>query len=148
MKANKYVLITIQRLLAITGRDQVELESGLCFELNSQSASLFNKEGLMNTANKPALAEALWKTTEKPMPTFPTSNVLYLLDGGDLLSKLQWKRGETVQQICQHYVNFVNGNYGEKAEVVFDGYPDEPTTKDTTHLKRTKGKKGRLVKLR
>ena len=29
---------------------------------------------------------------------------------------------------------------------MFDGYPPEPTTKDTTHLKRTKGKKGRLVK--
>ena len=57
-----------------------------------------------------------------------------------------WKKGETVQQICQHYVNYVNGNYGENAEVVFDGYPDEPTTKDITHLKRTKAKKGRLVK--
>ena len=36
--------------------------------------------------------------------------------------------------------------YGENAEVGFDGYPVEPTTKDTTHLKCTKGKKGRLVK--
>ena len=57
-----------------------------------------------------------------------------------------WKKGKTVQQICQHYVNYVNGNYGENAEVVFNGYPDEPTTKDTLHLKPTKGEKGRLVK--
>ena len=67
----------------------MELESGLSFELKSQPASLFNKEGLMNTANEPALAEVLWEMTEKPMPTLPTSNVLYLLDGGDLVSKLQ-----------------------------------------------------------
>ena len=78
-----------QRLFAISGSDQVELESRLRFELNSQPASLFNKEGLMNTANKTALAEALWEMIEKPMPTLPTSNVLHLLDEGDLLSKLQ-----------------------------------------------------------
>ena len=53
--------------------------------------------GLMNTANKPALTETLWKMTEKSMPTSTTSNVLYLLDGGNLLNKLQWKKGETVQ---------------------------------------------------
>ena len=40
----------------------------------------------MNTANKPALAEALWEMTEKQMLTFSASNVLYLLDRGDLLS--------------------------------------------------------------
>ena len=96
----------------------------------------------MNTANKPAHTETLWKMTEKSMPTSPTCNVLYLLDGGNLLNKLQWKKGETVQQICQHYVNYVNGNYEEKAEVMFDGYPDELTNKDTNHLKRIKEKKG------
>lgn len=51
-----------------------------------------------------------------------------------------------VQQICQHYVNFLNGNYGENAEIAFDSYPDEPTTKDTTHVKYTKVKKGKFVK--
>ena len=125
------------RLLATAGRDRVELESGLCFEFNSQPTSLFNKEGLMNTANKPALTEALWEMTEKSMPNLSTSNNLYLLDGGDLLSK---------PQICQHYVNYVNGNHGENAEVLFDDYLDKPTAKDTTHLKQTKGKEGRLVK--
>ena len=100
----------------------------------------------MNTANKPALTEALWEMTEKSMPNLPTSNNLHLLDGGDLLSKLQWKHGETVQQICQHYVNYVSGNNGENAEVLFDDYLDKPTAKDTTHLKLTKGKEGRLVK--
>ena len=113
----------------------MELKSGLCFELNGPPASLFNTEGLMNTANKPALGEALWEMTGKPMPALRTSNVLYVVDGGDLLSKLLWKKGEMVQQICQRYINYVIGSYGENAEVLFDGYPAEPTTKDTTHLK-------------
>ena len=41
-----------QKILAIASTDQVELESDLCFELKSQLASLFNKEGLINTKNK------------------------------------------------------------------------------------------------
>ena len=44
------------------------------------------------------------------------------------------------------YVNYVNENVGENAQVVFDSYPDKPTTKDANHLKRIKGKKGRIVK--
>ena len=40
----------------------------------------------------------------------------------------------------------MNGNYGENAEIVFDSYPDKPTTEDANHLKRIKGKKGRFVK--
>ena len=51
-----------------------------------------------------------------------------------------------IYQMCQHCVNYLNGNYGENAKVVFDGYPDEPTIKHTTHLKCSKGESGRLVK--
>ena len=40
-----YNQLLFQRFIATSGRDQVELESSLCFELNSQPASLFNKEG-------------------------------------------------------------------------------------------------------
>ena len=79
--------------------------------------------------------------TEKPMPTLRTSNALYLLNGRDLFSKPQSRKDDVVQQICQYYVNHVNENYGENAKVVFDGYPDEPATEDTTHLKRTKREK-------
>ena len=90
--------LLFQRLLANAGRDQVELESGLCFELSSQPASLFNNEGLMNTTNEADLAEAFTEITKKPMPTLPTTNAL------------QWKKDETFRQISQHYVNHVNRN--------------------------------------
>ena len=90
--------LLLQRLLANAGRDQVEHESGLCFELSSQPVSLFNNEGFMNTANKPDLAEAFTEITKKPMPTLQTSNAL------------QWKKNETFRQISQHYVNHVNRN--------------------------------------
>ena len=69
------------------------------WNLSSQPVSLFNNEGLMNTANKPDLAEAFTEITKKPMPTLPTSNAL------------QWKKNETFRQISQHYVNHVNRNF-------------------------------------
>ena len=57
-----------------------------------------------------------------------------------------WKKGETFAEICQHYVDYVVLNFGKDSEVVFDGYPTLPTTKDTTHVRRSKGKKGKVVK--
>ena len=83
-----------QRLLAIADRDQVELDSGFSFELKNQPDSLFNKEGFMNTTNKPALADTLWEMTEKPKLILAISNVMYLLDKGDLLNKLLRMKGE------------------------------------------------------
>ena len=60
--------------------------------------------------------------------------------------KKTWKKGQTFKEICERYVEFVLSNYGVDTKVVFDGYPLEPTTKDTTHFRRSKGKKGKLVK--
>ena len=57
-----------------------------------------------------------------------------------------WKKGKTFAEICQSYVDYVVLNFGKDSEVVFDGYPMLPTTKDTTHVRRSKGKKGKVVK--
>ena len=56
--------LLFQRLLAMAGKDHVELQLNLGFGLKSQPAFLFNKEGLMNTVNKTALPEALWEINE------------------------------------------------------------------------------------
>ena len=70
--------LLFQRLLAIAGSDQMELESALCFELNSQPASLFEKDGLMKTPNKSTLADAIWEMTGKQMPALPTDDVYWM----------------------------------------------------------------------
>ena len=57
-----------------------------------------------------------------------------------------WKKGEKFAEICQRYVDYVVSTFGKDAEVVFDGYPMLPTTKDTTHVRRSKGKKGKVIK--
>ena len=73
-------------------------------------------------------------------------NVRFVLDGGSLLQRLQapWKRGTTFEAIIDTYVNFVNNHYPESV-VVFDGYCSGPSTKDSTHLIRTKGVEGNAV---
>ena len=59
-----------------------------------------------------------------------------MLDGGALLYRIPLPRGSTFDSVCQMYVAYVTHRYGA-AVVVFDGYTDEPATKDATQLRRT-----------
>jgi hypothetical protein len=52
-----------------------------------------------------------------------------------LLHRLLWTKGQSYGNIAQSYAKFVLRKY-KKAVVVFDGYPDEPTIKDSTHVRR------------
>ena len=67
----------------------------------------------------------------------------YVIDGGALLLCILWKVGSTFSNILQAYTGYVLRMYG-KAVVVFDGYYTS-TTKDMTHRRSTKGKKGPAV---
>ena len=67
-------------------------------------------------------------------------NVRFVLDGGALLHRIPWARGSTFGCILKSYTDFVAKNYGA-AVIVFDGY-EKFSTKDMTHRRRSKGKKG------
>ena len=79
----------------------------------------------MKSANKPALAEVIWKFAGSFNLILP-DNKKFLLDGGSMLVRNVWKKGETFAEICQRYVDYVVLNFGTGAEVVFDGYPNAP----------------------
>ena len=64
------------------------------------------------------------------------SACLFVLDGGSLLQRLPWLKNATFESICQSYVDYVTKRY-QNVVVVFDGYPNCPTTKDVTHMRRT-----------
>ena len=59
----------------------------------------------------------------------------YVLDGGALLYRIPWSHGCNFKIICQLYVNYVIGRFG-KAFIVFDGYNDGPSVKDSAHQRR------------
>ena len=61
----------------------------------------------------------------------------YVLDGGSLLHRLPWKKGDSYYAIAESYGDFTVRNYGQ-ATVVFDGYGEGPSIKDNTHLRRGK----------
>ena len=111
--------LLFQRLSFVAARDHTELKSALNYELTTLPASLFNKDGLMKSANKPALAEVIWKIAGSYNPILP-DNKKFLLDGGSLLVRNVWKKGETFAEICQRYVDYVVLNFGKDSEVVFD----------------------------
>ena len=62
-------------------------------------------------------------------------NAQYVLDGGALLGRIPWPRGSTYDSVCDMYVKYVIQRYGTVI-IVFDGYTDEPTIKDVTHIQR------------
>ena len=70
-----------------------------------------------------------------------------VIDGGNLLFKLKWKKGSTFENIFQSYEKCVLKHYGPNTIIVFHGYPEEPSTKDTTHLHRKSTKTGRFVNI-
>ena len=43
------------------------------------------------------------------------------------------------------YIHYVIKHYGKDTIVVFDGYGSGPSTKDITHIRRSKGRVGRAV---
>ena len=66
----------------------------------------------------------------------PSGDVQSFFDGGALLHRVPWPRGSTYESVSHLYVRYVTQKYGAAA-IVFDGYSDDPTTKDATHLQRT-----------
>jgi hypothetical protein len=67
--------------------------------------------------------------------------LFHVLDGGALLYRVPWFKGESYSVIFERYYKYINENF-KSAIVVFDGYDSGPTTKDITHEKiESRGKR-------
>ncbi|RUM44712.1 MAG: hypothetical protein DSY80_04115, partial [Desulfocapsa sp.] len=124
--------------LILVGERQEDLPSLFKYELCTHPPALFESASLPLQANKAVLADALWKAVEiKGVQREPGGDIQYIIDGGALLHRIPWPRGSTYDSVCELYVRYVTQKYGAAAAIVFDGYTDDPTTKDATHLRRT-----------
>ena len=137
-------LLLFQRLTTVI-QSSDDLESAFKHELCSYPSALFDSSLLLRKADKPALADAIWKSCEcdSPADTIPEDGIQYVLDGGALLQRIPWSRGTTYGEICHQYTKYVAKKYND-AIVVFDGY-ESMNTKDMTHQRRSKGKAGATV---
>ena len=66
----------------------------------------------------------------------PSGDVQYVLGGRALLHGVPGLRGSTYEIVSHLYVRYVTQKYSV-CSIVFDGYNDDPTTKDDTQLRRT-----------
>jgi len=128
-------ILLFQRLVC-AGMNQDDFPNMFSHELSSYPTALFEAKSLMRPANKSSLAHSLW--TKMQRPSSCPSNVQFILDGGALIHKLPWTKGETWEEIMLMYCNYVGKKYGQ-AIVVFDGYIDSPSTKDQAHTRRNNG---------
>ena len=126
--------LLFQRLLTVRERC-VGVTSLFQYELCTYPAALFESSSLPLQPNKAVLADYLWKSMKEEQRN-PSGDVQYVLDGGALHHRVPWPRGSTYASVSHLYVRYVTQKYGAAA-IVFDGYNDDPTTKDATHLRRT-----------
>ncbi|CAG2234842.1 unnamed protein product [Mytilus edulis] len=108
------------------------------YELCSVPSSLFDSNGLPREAHKSVLSDSIWNLVKSETTEINTEHVKYVSDGGSLIHRIPWVKGQNFSSICESYVQYVIKHYSD-ATIVFDGYPDIPTLKDVTHVRRTKG---------
>ena len=122
------------QLLIISGSQANDLANALTYELCKYPPALFEANDRLLKAVKSQLAAVIW--SEVPLEPPPSQNFQYVLDGGTLLHRIPWQLGDTYGKILQDYANYVTKHYGQEV-VVFDGYEAGPSTKDSTHQRRT-----------
>lgn len=135
--------LLFQRLMLACKSDD-DMGKYFRYELCTFPAALFDSPHMPREAQKSVLAKTMWNATTHIGPARLQTNVQYVVDGGALLHVIQWPKGcPTYREICIVYCEYVVRKYG-KAVIVFDGYKDA-STKDITHLRRTRGKVSKKV---
>eukprot|EP00794_Sanderia_malayensis_P002695 gene2695-3114_t len=137
--------LLFQRLITVADQMNENRSEIFKYELCSYPTSLFESTLLMREAHKATLADAIWATGQNEVAVETiTKMCVHVLDGGSLLRRIPWPKRSTFLAICKVYIDFVTKKY-TRAAVVFDGYQAGPSTKDNTHLRRSKGKIGAEV---
>lgn len=88
------------------------------YELAPFPMSIFDLMWLRKTA-KSALF-AIFK--EQKYEDFDRTNSTIVIDGGMLLHRFLWPRGNTFDSVASAYATFVQKSWGNRVHVVFDGY--------------------------
>ena len=133
--------LLFQSFLVVSRSGDLSHEEVLSYELSPFPPALFETRNIRRKPDKPQLAHAIKDhvtnlSSEAVMNCTPKID-RYVLDGGSLLHRLPWKKGETYGTIASSYADFTVRHYG-LATVVFDGYGEGPSIKDNTHQRRGK----------
>lgn len=129
--------LLFQRLTTVAGVIMEESDDAMEYELCSFPPALFDSSGVPLEARKPAIRDAVCAFCKgsAERTDLPHEDIAYVLDGGSLLHRLNWTRGLSIGAIVSESCKLVDSKYGS-CYVVFDGYNEEPSTKDVTHMRR------------
>ena len=87
-------------------RSSDDLELAFKHELCSYPLTLFDSSLLLHEADKPALADAIWKICESDVSEdISDDDIQYVLDSGALLQYIPWSRSSTYGDICHSTQN-------------------------------------------
>ena len=141
--------LLFQRLTTAANRYVSDISEVFRYELSGVPSCLFDNTGLMREPQKSALAQAIWSLGDCSVDEYyqPEENIHHVIDGGSLIQRIPWEKGSTFGDICNRYYEYLSQKF-MNAIVVFDGYASGPSTKDATHLRRSKGHIGTNVKFR
>ena len=133
--------LLFQCFLVVSRSGDLSLGEVLTYELSPYPPALFETRNILRKADKPQLAQAIRYhavdlSSEAVMNSIPKTDC-YVLDGGPLLHRLPWKKGDSYNAIAEYYGDFTVRHYGQ-ATMVFDGYGEGPSMKDNTHQRRRK----------
>ena len=120
----------------------LSLEEVMRYDLSPYPSPLFEDKKILRKANKPQQAQTIDDHCNKIPSSEATSDAIqkterYVLDGGSLLRKLKWRRGDTYGKISKANADFTSKHYGA-ATAVFDGHGAGPSIKDNAHQRREK----------
>ena len=121
------------RMVTIAEREE-NLERFFQYELTVEPMSLF-QDGMMRKPDKPSLRKAIILEEDAMSKKDIEANCHFVIDGGALLHRVRWKKGDRFIEIADAYIKYVNKHYGNQVEVIFDGYNDE-SIKSQEHKRR------------
>ncbi|XP_063235988.1 uncharacterized protein LOC134538524 [Bacillus rossius redtenbacheri] len=132
---SKQVIVNSQQLfnrILCVCDSPTKLKSYLEYELAPRPPSLFDAVSL----RKGAKSKLMKHFEEGIVNDLNLSDAAIVLDGGFLLHCILWPKNCTYGDIMQSYCTYVLTKYGENTTVVFDGYPEDSTTKQEEQNRR------------
>lgn len=121
------------RILCVCDSQQ-KLRTYLEYELSSRPPSLFDDVSLRKGTKSSAIKIFEYAVIEEE--AIDRTNVSVIIDGGFLIHYVSWPKDCNYGCIIQCYSKYVLQNFGRNVTVVFDGYPEDCTTKQEEQNRR------------
>lgn len=110
-------LLLFQRL-CLNINSKSDMRRFLTFELAPFPLALFNENGLRKNV-KSQLFDLFTATS-----ACNDNEITHVVDGGYLLRKVVWQKNDSLEEIIEKYLSFVQAHYDGNSCIVFDGYPN------------------------